>query len=213
MKYATFLLLAFSLSAVAVPNMEELGVPEVDMDALEQALSLDEAQEYSWDKPAGCADIKLTDAQKQSLKTAFEGHKKAKAANLAALKTAGTDYVKSLTDTKGTKQTAETASTALGGAMAKLVTNHMGLANEILFDILTPDQRQPALVCMHRLHQHMKAMKLKKLCHANNPHHQQHQQHQQHGKPHPKPQKPVVKPEKPTEPKPEKPQPAPTPKP
>ncbi len=194
MKYALLMFLSFAVAAVAAPisEQEDLGVSELNLEALEMSFDLDDARANQWHHHAGaCGEIKLTDAQKDSLKIAFVGHKKAQIQSDAALKIARIDYILSLTDTKGTKTTAETASTAFGAAKAKISTNHMAFANEILFDILTADQRKPALVCMHQIHEHMKAAKLKKACAQKpKPHH-----------PHPKPVKPV------------KPNPAPTPKP
>jgi len=200
MKYAMLMFLSFAVAAVAAPisDDESAGISELNLEALEMAFDLDNARVDQWDAAHPCGDIKLTDAQKASLKAAFVGYKKAQIQSQANLKIARIDYIMSLSDTKGTKTTAETAATAFGGAKAKISANHLGFANEILFDILTADQRKPALVCMHHFHKHMKAMKLKKLC-AHKPH-----QHP-HPKPHPKPDKPDVKPVQP--------QPEPTPKP
>jgi hypothetical protein len=165
MKYTALLALVVCLSAPAatVRENEELGITEVNLEALEQAFDLDGARGLE-KKPGACGEIKLTDAQTQSLKKAFIGHKKAQIQSQADLKIGGSDYLVAVMDTKGTKQAADTASTALGGAVAKMATNHMGFANEVLFDILTPDQRRPALMCMHQFHKAMAAAKLKKLC-------------------------------------------------
>ena len=171
MKHFSFLILAFCLSASAstpVTESDALQIDELNLVALEQALNL----ESTWDEASlkgACGEIKLTDAQKTSLKAAFIGHKKAQIQGQADLKIAKLEYLVALTTAPGTKVSAETASTALGSAVAKMATNHLGFANEILFDILGPDQRKPALICMAQLHKHMKTAKLKKQCKALKP--------------------------------------------
>lgn len=162
MKQLFALAAAFSLSAPAFATSPG----EIDLALLEQALTVENTWDHHAALKGSCGEIKLTDEQKASLKTLFIGHKKAQIQAQANLKIAGLDYLVALTDSKGSKQTAETAAATLGAAKTKLATNHLGLAHEILFDVLAGDQRRPALTCMHQLHKAMKDAKQKKACAA-----------------------------------------------
>ncbi len=169
MKYLFVTAIAFCLSAsnVFAENPDPGGI---DLQALEQAFAI----ENTWAKKeikGPCGEIHLTDAQKATLKTAFLNHKKATIQSEAALKVAGLDYILALTDGAATRATADTAAGNLATAKAKIGTNHMNFGHEVLFDIISADQRTPALKCMHQIHEHMKAAKLKQACSKKPKHH------------------------------------------
>lgn len=169
MKYL-LMAVAFCLSSTNV--FAENPDPVLDLDALEQAFAVENTWAHKEIK-GPCGEIHLTDAQKATLKTAFLNHKKASITAEAAQKVAGLDYILALTDGAATRQTADTAAGNLAASRAKIATNHMNFGHEVLFDIITVDQRKPALICMHQMHEHMKAAKLKKACTAK-PHQHHH---------------------------------------
>jgi len=166
MKIATLAAFAVGISAFAfspIRNAHDLKVTGIDLNTLERAFDLDSTVDEE-KKPGPCQQMKITEAQKASLKTAFIAHKKAQIQIEAELKTAGLDYFVALGEIPGAKGSAEKASTALSGSVGKMVNGHLAFANQIFFDILTPEQRKPALQCAKLIMEHHKKEKIKKLC-------------------------------------------------
>ncbi len=138
---------------------------EFDIEALEKAFNLDGKTDLLLNAPSHpCAQIKLTPDQHIGLKKAFIAFKRASIQDKADLDIAKLDYMVTLADTGSTKSLATTHSDALATAVADMTKSHLGFVNEIVYDVLTVDQREPALQCMAFMH-HMNAMmKLKKEC-------------------------------------------------
>jgi Spy/CpxP family protein refolding chaperone len=158
---------AIGLSASAfspVKTSSDLDITGIDLSDLEQAFNLDQTADEEKEKAGHCKELKLTDAQKQSIKTALIAHKKANIQTEAELKTARLDYFVALMEVPGAKGTAETAATAVSTAVGKFVNGHLAFANQIFFEILTPEQRKPGLACAHQYKVAAHAAKIKKLC-------------------------------------------------
>ncbi len=167
----TFAAMAFtSLAFAQAQNVDPSGFfnqsavgAEVDMEALEQAFNLDKKPvQIAGDHP--CAKLALTDAQIADLKKAFIALKRATIQDKADLAIAKLDYFVALSDTKSSKAVATTTSEALSTAVGAMVKAHLAFVNDVVFDILTVDQREPALGCMAFMHHMNEAMKLKKAC-------------------------------------------------
>ncbi len=121
---------------------------------------------------APCSDLNLTDEQKQAIGSAFIAHKKATIQDEADFKIAQIDYIVALMDTTGDKAKADAAAAALATTTSATVSAHLGFVNELLFTVLTLEQRRPALKCMKAMKDHMKHHHLKKMCekHGKGPH-------------------------------------------
>jgi len=139
-----------------------------DIDALRWTFGLekdaDEVLEASRSATGHCQDINVTEAQKEKIETGIVTLIKANIQLKADLKIAGLDYMVSIFSKNGTKALAETASTAMGVSVQKMVLSHLNFANEVLFDILNTDQRKPAAMCMAHMRRMMEIHKLKEMC-------------------------------------------------
>ncbi len=165
-------------------NMDSAAA-EFDIEALEGAFNLD-GKMVPMAPAHPCSQIKLTPDQNDALKKAFVAFKRASIQDKADLDIAKLDYLVTLSDTKSTKGAATTNSDALATAIADMTKSHLNFVNGIVYDVLTVDQREPALHCMAVMH-HMNAMmKLKKACDKFNHH------PRPNPKPAPKPEPPII---------------------
>lgn len=115
-------------------------------------------------KQTECPGLTLDDTQKASLKTAM--FKFTKDMNLAKAETknAMMDYGMTLSDAASSREQGVAAGTALKDAFNKMGDLKMNFEIGVFYDILKPEQREPAMKCAM---QHMKDMakkKLEKLC-------------------------------------------------
>lgn len=94
-----------------------------------------------------CSQIKLTDAEKASLKTARANYQTANAPLKAAVKAARQGYFKMATDPKTASADALTSSQALADSMSKMQATRLQFQTEVLFNVLTQEQRKPYLQC------------------------------------------------------------------
>jgi hypothetical protein len=130
-------------------------------DAAQQSVSLPAQQGVnSFDaamKAGPCAAVKLTDAQKAQIKTAMTNFKAANTPLLAAVKAARAAFSANVADSKADLATAQTTTAALATAQAAEQSARLTLKTEILFSVLTPDQRKPALACERLIQRRMAA--------------------------------------------------------
>lgn len=156
-----FLALAMSSHAfAAAPSSVSTKIDEANLVAEFQTLNVDSldgilgADELRAEGkvPESCAKLNPTDAQKQSYQDAVYESTKKRNLLQAQVKNARLDWMKNAISSSGTAAVSDTATKVSVTAMTELIQNKMELANTILFTILTPEQRQPAIECMKSLH-------------------------------------------------------------
>lgn len=149
-------------------NMDSVSA-EFDIEALEGAFNLD-GKMGTMAVGHPCGQIKLTKDQHVALKKAFIAFKRASIQDKADLDIAKLDYLVTLADTASTKGAATTNSDALATAVSDMTKSHLNFVNGIVYDVLTVDQREPALQCMAFMHHMNMMMKMKKACEKFNHH-------------------------------------------
>ncbi|MNL10094.1 hypothetical protein D3C87_1308840 [compost metagenome] len=115
-------------------------------------------------KQTECPGLTLDDTQKASLKTAMFAFQKGMNLAKAETKNAMMDYGMTLSDAASTKDQGVAAGTAVKDAFNKMGDLKMNFEIGVFYDILKPEQREPAMKCAM---QHMKDMmkkKLEKMC-------------------------------------------------
>lgn len=169
-RLSVFALLAVSSFVFAKPQMNPSSFfsangasAEFDLEAFESAFNL-ESKKPSYAPEHPCAQVKLTADQHVLLKKAFLKLKRTLIQDKADLDIAKLDYMVALSDKASTKAAATTASDTLAAAVGDITKTQFSFVNDVVFDILTNDQREPALACMAFMHHVGMQMKLKKMC-------------------------------------------------
>lgn len=111
-----------------------------------------------------CEAVKLTPDQKTALKEAMYAFSKEAADIEADLKKGLIDYAHALSTTASSRDDGRASATAVTSAvtMASTKTTEFGL--NVFFDILTPEQKEPAFECaMHMMKQKAKKA-LERIC-------------------------------------------------
>lgn len=121
-----------------------------------------------------CHQMNLTDTQKTAIHETLMKAKREAITTGATLKLAKMDYEALLVSTTADAAAADAASAKIMEAKTKLMNNKMAAKNNILFTILTAEQRPTAVKCMKLMHRMMRR-------HA---HGQQGHQQGQHGRQH-----------------------------
>ncbi len=105
-------------------------------------------------KTGPCSQINLTDAQKAQIKDAFGSFETAKVTLQANVKLARMAYYKAISTPATDVATAQAAAGAVTDAISRAISARLGFKTQVLFQIMTADQRIPALKCeaMHRKH-------------------------------------------------------------
>jgi LTXXQ motif family protein len=109
-------------------------------------------------KASPCAQIKLTDAQKAQIKAGAANYKKAAKVLFAKVKADKAAFEKVAVNKASTVPAAQAASQALSTDMAQVFATKQAFRAEVLFQVLTADQRAPAIACQklmakkHRRH-------------------------------------------------------------
>jgi Spy/CpxP family protein refolding chaperone len=103
------------------------------------------------DAPDSCKQVKLTEEQQTSLRDAFFDFNKAKKPLRKDVKTAFKEMKNTFSSATSTREDAVASQVNTGAkvtALAKLMGDfHL----KVFFDILTPEQREPAMRCMEDL--------------------------------------------------------------
>lgn len=118
--------------------------------------------------PKACEDAKVTDDQKTKIREAVYQSETTKAQLEANLKVAFLNYGHTLADSTSTLTAAQTAEATLTDSISKMATNRIDLKNNILYNILTADQRRPALACMMWMERMRMERKLDEICAIHN---------------------------------------------
>jgi len=101
--------------------------------------------------PAACREIKPTDAQKAAIRDALVQHRRDGIALAAALKTAHLDLATTLANPSSTREQANAAATKVSEALGDVAEARSSLKLDILYNVLTTEQREPALKCLHAM--------------------------------------------------------------
>jgi len=102
--------------------------------------------------PQACKDANFTEDQKAKIKDAIYQNMRDKVQLDANLKLAFMTYAHTVMDKNSMKTDGETAAAGITDAVTKLTQSHLSLSNNIMYDIVTPDQREDAFKCVIALH-------------------------------------------------------------
>jgi Spy/CpxP family protein refolding chaperone len=111
-------------------------------------------QEQSDKKQGPCGKVDLDEAQKAQVRDAVFASEKNKITLKASLQEAILSYKELVVNPSTTVDEANTASTAINTAKSTLGANRSELKNQILFSILRPEQRKPAIACFRFIRKH-----------------------------------------------------------
>lgn len=115
-------------------------------------------------KQKECPGLTLDDTQKAALKTAMFTFTKDMNIAKAETKNAMMDYGMTLSDAASTREQGVTSGTALKDAFNKMGDLKMNFEIGVFYDILKPEQREPAMKCAMEHMKDMMKKKLEKLC-------------------------------------------------
>lgn len=102
--------------------------------------------------PQACKDANITEDQKTQIKDAIYKNMRDEVQLKANLKLAFMHYGHTVMDKNSAKTDGETSGNGIVDAITKLAQGHLALSNNILYDIVTPDQRAKTYECMMELH-------------------------------------------------------------
>lgn len=111
-----------------------------------------------------CAEVTLDDVQKMALKQAQYDYMKQKNLLDATTRNAWMDYVHTLADSASTKDQGVTAATVVRDSMTASGNAKSDFEIKLFFEILKPEQREPALVCIMKSMKQKMQDELKKKC-------------------------------------------------
>jgi hypothetical protein len=111
-----------------------------------------------------CAGLTLDDTQKASLKSAMFTFTKDMNLAKATTKNAMLDYGATLSDAASTRDQGVASGTALKDAFNKMGDLKMNFEIGVFYDILKPEQREPAMKCAMEHMKDMMKKKLEKMC-------------------------------------------------
>ncbi|QDK36707.1 hypothetical protein [Bdellovibrio sp. NC01] len=153
---------AIAMPAFAAPTSV---VAEEQDNSSEVALAFSEGTLFNpLAAPDVCKTVNLDDTQKASLKQAYYEFAKQKNTLSAEVKNAMLDVLHTFMDTASTKDDANNSLTAAKTAMGNLGDAVGTLQVKIFYDILKPEQREPAFKCAMAWAKMKKAQKLKEIC-------------------------------------------------
>lgn len=158
---------AETLKAQALPNVDLNILQASPMDIINGlGLQKDDASKGGGDQqddqknaqkskmPQACTDAAFTDDEKTKIQDAVYTSMKDQIQLQANLKIAAMTYAHTVVDKTTDLTAAQTASTALTDAITKLSDAHLALGNDILYNIVTADQRANTFKCLMALHKH-----------------------------------------------------------
>ena len=115
-------------------------------------------------KQTECPGLTLDDTQKASLKTAMFNFTKDMNIAKAETKNAMMDYGMTLSDAASTRDQGVASGTALKDSFNKMGDLKLNFEVGVFYDILKPEQREPAMKCAMKHMKDMMKKKLEKLC-------------------------------------------------
>lgn len=101
-----------------------------------------------------CKKVNLTDEQKAAIDTAHTAFKKNMVQLKADAKTAFINYEESVSNVATVRADADAAATAINDAVGKVVAAKTAHVTAVLYDILQPEQRGPAIDCLKAKKKH-----------------------------------------------------------
>lgn len=111
-----------------------------------------------------CEAVKLTPEQKTALKEAFYTFAKEATDIEAALKRGMIDYAYALSTTASTRDQGRESATAINTAVTSGATLATNFGLQVFFDILTPEQKEPAFECALHKMKEKKKKHMKEIC-------------------------------------------------
>ncbi len=114
--------------------------------------------------PPPCAKVNPSDAQKVQLQGAFFQHRKDMVTLDANMKLAMLDFESLVHDSTADGNAADTASQKIAAALGAIAASKAALDSNVLFKIMTPEQREPAFECQQIMHEIMMRHKLAEAC-------------------------------------------------
>jgi hypothetical protein len=166
MKMNAMILAACMLAPLMTKAQSPIVEPLTNEERGEVAVWVDSLDHHDRDdrrerpKETECPGLTLDDTQKASLKTAMFSFQKSMNIAKAETKNAMMDYGVTLADAASTRDQGVAAGTALKDSFNKMGDLRMNFEVGVFYDILKPEQREPAMKCAM---QHMKDAMKKKL--------------------------------------------------
>jgi len=114
--------------------------------------------------PEACRALNLEENQKAQIKDAYAQYKLDKQTQMVKVKTAHEALLMVLEDQNSTRSQAEASTSELKDTVVALADIKTKLDLNILYDILKPEQRQPATTCASAITKQKKQEDLKKVC-------------------------------------------------
>ena len=157
---AAVLAAGFTTSAMAFESYveddaERTKLLENEVDTLLSVFGMDDGEEPAPRDEGPCSLINITEPQKTAIKDALFAFKKAAIQTEADVKLAYLGYEEAVfSDAPETTQVEE-SSKSFSEGIEKLVESKMNLKTNILFTILTAEQRKPADLCIKLMHKRM----------------------------------------------------------
>jgi len=106
-----------------------------------------------------CPNLKLSEEQKGKMKEAMFNFREKKIDLKAALEKSKLSYERLLSDPQTDYKTAKTAADEISANKSKLISAKQDFKTSVAFEILKPEQREPALKCEKRRKHHMGFMR------------------------------------------------------
>jgi Spy/CpxP family protein refolding chaperone len=113
-----------------------------------------------------CPDLVLTAAQKAELKTVKDAHKLKVVEGKSALKTARLALETAFADPAANEELIIAKQTALKSAIDTMIDARFALADQIIFKVLTKEQRLPGVTCLQKVKAMHKKEMLERKCKA-----------------------------------------------
>ncbi|MGE3758915.1 MAG: hypothetical protein AB7H97_14230 [Pseudobdellovibrionaceae bacterium] len=159
--------LAFAVSVNAAPTVTDIASPEFAKAFVAGAVP--EAINPLNHKPhPSCEKVNLTPEQKSAIKEAFYIFAKEMTDIEGSLKKGIIDYAYALSTQSTTRDQGRESATAVTTAMTSLSATGTEFGLKIFFDILTPEQKEPAFECaMAKMKEHAKKV-LERICKGEN---------------------------------------------
>jgi Spy/CpxP family protein refolding chaperone len=114
--------------------------------------------------PQACADAAITPDQHKSIMDAVYAAERERVKTQADLKLAIMDYMHTVSDEKSVAADGDKAGAMITDGVTKMVAAKVALKNNIIYTILTPEQRTKAVQCMMIMDRVEMHKKLEKMC-------------------------------------------------
>lgn len=145
-----------AFAAAALTDKDQANIQaaiDEEVTSMERALNATE-EDSSLGHDKICAEVKLTDEQKATLHNAGFEFKKSMVTLKGNVKIAGMTYEHTLSSGATARADGDAAAAAVNDSIAKLVAAKTAFGSSVFYDILTAEQRAPAMACLKAMKQH-----------------------------------------------------------